>query len=111
MVEATLVSAKVHTELIYPDKAGTVWLKDLQALEESKGIRDERLDLMIPPEESSNVYYLYWNRFRGSGISYQEIKAYEEIEGINLETWEVDLLFRIHSKVENTIAEIVKKSK
>ena len=110
MVEATLVAAKIHTELIYPNASGVVVLNELLFLEKTKNKRDSRLDNMIPPPESANVYYLYWNRFRGSGVTYQEIKAYEEIEGIKLETWEVELLFLLHARVENTIADIVKKN-
>jgi len=111
MVEATLASAKIHTELIYPDAYGTVKLTELLFLEESKGIRDKSLDEMNPPPEAASIYQLYWSRFRGSGVTYQEIKAYEEIEGFKLEPWEVDLLFLLHARVENTIAEIAKKNR
>ena len=111
MAEDTLTSAKVHTELSYPDKHGTILYKELHALESMKNIRDERLDLAKPPEETAHVFYLYWNRFRGIGLSYQELKAYQELTGEELEQWEIDLLFSIHAKVENTIAELVEKNR
>ena len=85
-----------------------MWLKELQALEKTKKIRDPKLDEMIPPVETAHVCQLYWQRFRATGISYQELKAFEEIEGYALEPWEIDLLFTLHNVVENTIGELTK---
>ena len=78
-------------------------------MEKAKGIRDPQLDAMIPPIETEHVTFLYWNRFRSTGISYQELKAFEEIEGYSLEPWEIDLLFTLHNVVEGTINELTRE--
>lgn len=44
-------------------------------------------------------------------MSFQEIRAFEEIEGYNLEPWEIDLLFTLHTVVENKIAELIRKNR
>lgn len=94
--------------MAYPDKHGKVWFKELQSLEQLKGIRDPRLDEAVPPEETAHIFYLYWNRFRSCGVTHNEIKAFQDVEGYELEPWEVDLLFTIHSHAESTISEIIK---
>ena len=82
-----------------PDKNGKVLKEELEQIEKMSNIRDPRLDELDPPEEAELVFRLYWERFRGNPITYSEIKAYQEVTGIRLEPWEIDLLFKIHVTV------------
>lgn len=110
MAEEVETSARTFTKLYFPDKNGIRWYDELSFLEASKGIRDPRLDEAVPPEEASFVFNLYWHRFRTTGLSYTEIKAYQEISGIVLEQWDIELLFLIHNTAEKTLSEMYKQT-
>jgi hypothetical protein len=106
MAEEVITSAKTYVKLNRPYKKGSGCLRiDLEYMEDSKGVRDPQLDAAIPPKESFFVWSLYWDKFRTSGLSFSEISAYEQVSGIRLENWEVDLLFIIHNTVEAALAE------
>lgn len=55
---------------------------------------------MRPPSEALFIWDLYFNKLRGSGVSFVEIKAYEDLYGVNLAPWQIDLIFIIHNAVE-----------
>jgi len=94
--------------LFIPDKNGVVLYNELIHIEKQHKVRDKRLDNTDPPEEAKYIFDLYWSKFRGTEITFQEIKAFEEVMGIKLESWEIDLLFVIHKTVESHIAEMLK---
>ena len=66
------------------------------------------LDKGTPPEEAQFVFDLYWSKFRAVGLTFQEIYAYQEVTGIRLASWEVELLFVIHNAAEKYINELMK---
>ena len=61
-----------------------------------------------PPEEARYIFDLYWQKFRGTEVTFQEIKAYEDVMEVKFEPWEIDLLFDIHRTVESHIADMIK---
>lgn len=99
------VSAEAHAKLFIPDKNGMILYNELKHIEASHGIHDPLLDEAQPPEEAFFVWSLYWEKLRGTGFSMTEIRAWEEITGMHLELWELDLLFIIHRTAENTVYE------
>jgi len=98
-------SAETYAYLYIPDKNGKTQFTELTNIEASHGIRDPRLDEGTPPEEASFVFQLYWEKLRGTGMTFVEIKAWQDLTGFKLETWEIDLLFVIHNAVERFIYE------
>lgn len=100
LAEDVRFSAEAYAFLYIPDKNGVVQFNELTQIEASHGIRDPRLDEGTPPEEASFAFSLYWEKLRGTSVTFTEIKAWQDVTGFTLETWEVDLLFIIHTTVE-----------
>ncbi len=108
MAERVNNSAKRFVELHYVDKDGNSDYQGLRHMEEVYGVRDSKLDEAIPPDEANFVWSLFFNKMKKSGVSFQEIDAYQRISGVILETWEVDLLYIINAAYDSTIAEKMK---
>jgi len=104
LAEQVRAAAKAKVYLDYPRKgiSGT-WRDDYLGFEASRGVRHPLLDEAEPPAEAFFVWDLYWTRLRVSGFSLQELQAYQEITGEKLTTWELDLLYILHSVVESEI--------
>lgn len=64
---------------------------------------------MIPPDEAIFIWNLYWSKFRATGVTFSEIKNYNELYGYELTNWEIEMLFTLHNTVEGTIGEILEK--
>ncbi len=107
MAEDTKASAEAFAEIHIPNKQGVVKYEHLKMIA-SKGKHVPLFDQAEPPEEASFVFRLYWEKFMGTGLTYTELKAYEDVEGIKLYSWEVDLLFMIHNTVEGYKAKVYK---
>ncbi len=91
-------------ELHYKGKNGTSEYEGYMHMFETYGTRYPRMDEGVPPVEVHWIWTLYFDKLRTAGMTLTEVVAYQELYGIVLETWEIDILFIIHSVVESTLA-------
>jgi hypothetical protein len=86
-----------------PDKDGVPQREHLLEVERQTGLTPLALQGPEFPELLDHVWsaFLSLNRTRGQGfngplsISYQEIKSWQELTGVNLLPWEIDVVIRL----------------
>ena len=94
--DAAEAFAKIHD---VRQDGGSIF-KDNPVYKKAMGKDHPLIKKMRPPSGAIFIWDLYFNKLRGSGVSSVEIKAYEDLYGVNLATWEIDLIFIIHNAVE-----------
>ncbi len=78
-------------------------------MEEAHGYTDPRMYDGTPPDEALWAWSVYFDKLRVSGFSLEGIVAYQQLSGITLASWEVELLFIIHTAVEGVLAKKAKE--
>ena len=94
-------SAKAYVKLNYPKKNGLTLRDEYAQLEKANGFIHPSIQKAEPPSEAFFVWKLYWERFRTTGLTFTELKAYQEVMETSLTAWEIDTMFLINNAVES----------
>lgn len=105
MAEEVRSSANAFTKIHLPRETDGGTIYGDQAVLSRHGKEHPLIKKAEPPSEAFFVWDLYWKRFRSSGLSFTELKAYQDVYGIKLALWQIDLLYIIHAEVEKVMNE------
>lgn len=79
-------------------------------MERATGIRDPALDAQEVPKGFESWFLRYFELRTGDGLSYSEIRAYEEAMNTKLSPIEVSALMAMDRAAAQAVAELLKES-
>ena len=105
--DAARAFVKVHD--VRSSDGGSIF-KDNPIYKKTTGKDHPLIKTSIAPKGAIFVWDLYFNKLRGTGVSFTEIKAYQDLYGVYLAPWQIDLIFVIHHAVEGYFNEKQRKA-
>ena len=96
--------------LDYPRKGGVSLRKTLEDVERQSGVHDEQLDITEIPTGFEAWYFRFMELRRGDGVSFGDIRAYEEVMNVKLAPVEVAAIMAMDRGASAAIAIVMKEN-